>query len=471
MAVLRYSLITSLVLLAGMAVPAFAQLCAIDPINPLCCPSPCPIFDATRIPKLLADVESLKQALDVDAQIVQTASQIGQTVGDAKAVASAVQRLSTVTSTLSGEVTAIQAGLPTNPVQALASIKQSLFETAGGTPSITESSGRIAARAAAAQNEQLAALATSLMRSQSLADMSSRGAQLASATSDAQQLQGDVVVNSTSRLAVYQDIGALHQLVSAWVAQRSMQAAVSHPSGTGGAVGTASATTAGGAGAKPGDVLSQNAAGQIDQLISLHDDRVSAQVLLSAYPALQQTVTSASLAGKFAGDADVALRRSLSNLGLSDPALLSATETALRALDTTNWLDSAKTIVAQQAASKATTALLAGGKLSLANADDGAAMTQVQAAMVGWLDADKQNRYWAIQAAQAQQSIAALDATLGGLSDRAGADLAGAAGSAQEKALVTKLLSDPATGWWKSLLSRAGNDSSAQSLLSYPVAR
>ena len=57
--------------LGALASPAVAQLCAVDPISPLCCPSPCPIFDPMRVPKLLADVDALGQTVGIDAQIVQ----------------------------------------------------------------------------------------------------------------------------------------------------------------------------------------------------------------------------------------------------------------------------------------------------------------------------------------------------------------------------------------------------------------
>jgi len=87
--------------------------------------------------------------------------------------------------------------------------------------------------------------------------------------------------------------------------------------------------------------------------------------------------------------------------------------------------------------------------------------------MASWLDADKQSRYWAVLASQAQQSISTLDTTLGTLSDRVGADVAGAPGAASEKTLLAKLSADPTYAQWKALLAAAAQDPSAHSVLRY----
>lgn len=455
------------VAVGGLAGPVLAQFC-VDPISPLCCPSPCPVVDPARLPKLLGDVETLGRAVGVDAQVVQTTSQIGQSIGDAKAAANAVAQQLTSFTGISSEVTAVQAKLSTNPVQALSDIKTSLFEPPMASSSASQMSSRLSARVAAAQGEQVAALATSLMRVQSIPASSPQRAQLATAASNTQQLQGDLAVNSTTRLAIYQDIGTLHQLVSAWVAQRSMQAALAHP--VIGAGGPAS-TTALAATASPIISSSENAVGVLDQLITLHDARAAAQAVVSAYPALQQTIASANLASQFNRDAEAALRQSLSDAGLSGAATAPGIENALKAADATDWLDSAKTTAASQAVSKVTAMMVESGKIPPAAVDGNAAFSQVQAAMIGWLDADKQSRYWTALAAQAQQSISALDANLGALSDEARVDVTGSGGAAREKALLIKLSHDPAAAQWQPLLNAAANDISAKSILSYSATR
>ncbi len=458
----------SALLLGALASPAPAQFCA-DPISPLCCPSPCPVFDAMRVPKLLADVEDLGESVGLDAQIARTATQMGQSIGDTRAAATTMSpQLSSFAATLSNEVTAVQRGLPTNPVQALAGIKQSLFEPAGRSSTVTQMASRLSARMAAAQGEQVAALAVSLMRSTALSSLVPRHSQLAGSATGAEQLQSDMAANSASRLALYQDVGAIHQLVAAWVAQRSMQAAIRHPVYAGDATASPATMTSGSARSFTSSPSSTQAvAGTVDQLVALHDARVTAQTVLSTYPALQQTVASATLAGQFAGDAELALRQTLSNAGLS-AASLPDVEKALTAIDSTGWLDATKTASAQQAASKVTIALLGTGGLSQMNAEDGGAETgQMQTAMASWLDANKQNLYWAALAFQAQQGIATLDGTLGGLSDRVGVDVTGAAAAASEKALLAGLLADPAAGQWRVLLVSAAQDPSAHAVLNY----
>lgn len=457
----------AILVLGALASPALAQFCVIDPISPLCCPSPCPVFDPMRVPKLLADVDALGQSVGIDTQIAQTASQVGQSIGDAKVAATTMsQQLASFAGSVSSEVSAIQGGLPANPVQALASLRQSLFETAGGFSTTTQMASRLSARVAAAQGEQIGAFAVSLMRSTGLPSLAPRQSQLAGAATGAQQLQGDIAANSASRLALYQDVGAIHQLVSAWVSQRAIQAGMRHPNGAGGT--TASPTTAAsGPISSSSPSPTQALAGAMDQLVALHDARVTAQTVLLSYPALQQTIASAAVAGQFTSDAESALRQSLSSAGL--PAVsLSDVEKALVRVDSTGWLDSTKTAMAQQAVSTVAVALLAGGGLSQAAADgEDAAAQQLQSAMASWLDADKQSRYWASLASQAQQSMKSLDATLGALSDRVGVDVASTAGAASEKALLTKLSTDPAAGQWKALLVAAGRDPSARSVLKY----
>src|SRR5579859_6120390 len=82
----------TVLVLGALASPALAQLCVIDPISPLCCPSPCPVFDPMRVPKLLADVDALGQTVGIDTQIVQTATQVGQSIGDARAAATTMSQ-------------------------------------------------------------------------------------------------------------------------------------------------------------------------------------------------------------------------------------------------------------------------------------------------------------------------------------------------------------------------------------------
>jgi len=464
MATLRVRLGAMALLFAGLlASPALAQLCMIDPISPLCCPSPCPVFDPTRVPKLLGDVEALGNAVRIDAQIVQSASEIKQSIGEARAAATTIiQQYSSLAGTLSGEVTAIQSGLSANPAEALNGIKQTLFEPANAAlPNATQLTNRQSARVAAGQGEQVASLAVSLMRTQALSTNSAQRSQLSSAMSNSQQLQGDLAVNSTSRLAIYQDVGALHQLVSAWVAQRSMQSAAVHTIGDGGTTATTASTLATPASAN--SPPPQNVTSALDQLVALHDARVAAQAVLATYPALQQAVSSARLASQFASDAESSLRQSLSDIGLASSTSLSTIETALKTADSTDWLDSAKSVSALQAVSKVV-AGLTNGTVGQATSDS------LRAAMLGWLDADKQSRYWTDQAAQAQQSMSALDAHLGTLSDLAGVDVTGTSGRLREEALIASLSRDPAAARWRPLLTIAAKDASAQSVLGYSVA-
>jgi hypothetical protein len=466
----RWLLAALSALALGLASPVLAQFCALDPISPLCCPSPCPVVDTTRVPKLLSNVETLGDAIGIDAQVIQATAQLGQSIGEAGNVASAVGgQLSSFAGALSNQATVLQTGAA-NPARALAGVKQSLFEPVGITSTGTQVSTRRAARMAAAQREQVAAFAVSLTRSKTLSALASRQSQIAGMAAGTEQLQGDMAANSASRLALYQDVGAIHQLLAAWVAQRSMQAALAHPSAAGDTTAPSPPPPATGDNAPPPPASADQAmAGAVDRLVILHDARVAAQTLLSAYPGLQQTIASANLADQFAIQAESALRQSLSNAGLSTIPLADI-ENTLATLDTTGWLDSVKASAAQQAVSKVSAAILAGSGLSQNN-DGGAAVQQVQAAMAAWLDANKQRIYWADLASQAKQSISVLDAGLGALSDRAGIDVSGAAGAAQEKILLAQLSRSMGTTPWKPVLAAAVQDPLARSVLNYAGAR
>jgi len=449
-----------LLLSCGGGGPVLAQFCAVDPLIPPCCPTPCPILDPTRIPDLLADVTNLQQTVGAETQIVRSMTQLGQAIGDTKAAMTALsQYLSSFPSTISSERTAIQANLPINPVAALVSLRQSLFEPAsGGQGSATQMTARAANRAVAAQQEQVGSFAASLMKSRSLPSGPLLHDQLAAVASGSNQLHVDLVVNSTSRLALYQDVGSLHQLLAAWVSLRSSAASLTHSEISGGTVSQPSVAPEG---VGQSAITSQAEQSTVDQMIALHDSRVSAQMLLPVYPALQQTIASSSLADQFVGDAQRTLQKSLSTFGAGSDTALSQVEKALLSADASGWLDSGKDAQAHRAAVQVLAGMAVNGSISPDSAGD----DDLIKAMSAWLDASKQSRYWGQLAQDAQTSIANLDQRLGVLSDRAGVDVTGSAAAAAEAALLSKLRHDPSASQWQGLLAAASHDRGAQSVL------
>lgn len=463
-------------LLLGFAASgsALAQFCAADPIVPPCCPTPCPIFDPTRVPKLLADVTNLQQVLGTDTQIVQSMTQLGQTIGDTKAAVTTVtKQLSVFPAGISSELTAIQLGLSSNPVTALGSLKLTMFEPAGGGQgSAAQIAARTTSRTAAAQQEQIGAFATSLMKSDSLPSISALQSQLVTTASSSDQLHADLASNSTSRLALYQDVGGLHQLIAAWVSQRSSVSALKHPNIAGGTVSQLAPAVSGPETPGQSAVVSQTAQSTVDQLVVLHDSRVSAQTLLAAYPALQQTIASSGLADQFTRAAQSTLQKSLSALGAGSDATLFQVEKALQGTDTSGWLDSGKDIQTQQAAVRVFAAFTAGGSVSPSRvAENAAAGQQAVQAMSAWLDANKQSQYWAQLAQSARTSMANLDQRLGALSDRAGVDVTGASAAAVEAALLNKLMQAPSASQWQGLIAVASQDPGARSVLQRAAVR
>jgi hypothetical protein len=394
----RHGVILTWLLTLGMAAgaPVFAQFCALNPISPLCCPSPCPVFDPTRVPKLVADVTSLEQTVSAESQIVQSMTQLGKTIGNtAASVVSITRQLSAFPFTISGEVTPVQGGLPSDPVAALGALEQTIFESGSlGKTSVKQSAARSAAREAAAQQEQVAGLTISLMKSSTLTSAWSLQSQLAGTASASEQLRVDLAANSMARLALYQDMGALHQLAAAWLSQRAAGSAVKHPDVAGGMIAQAAAGPSGQS--AEGWSSTPTLQSMADQLVSLHDSRVSAQALLTAYPSLRQTIASSGVADQFARSAESTLQTSLSALEGISPSTLPDVENALQTADRTGWLSHGKDEQAQRAAARVLAALVASGTVSQAQfVNDSSVGQQLQEAMSAWLDAHKQSQYWA----------------------------------------------------------------------------
>lgn len=467
---IRYGRIALGVSLLLAGAPASAIFCAVDPIVPPCCPTPCPVFDAIRVPKLLADVGSLRQAIDADAKVVQSMAQVGQTIGDTNTVvASTASGLSTFPYTVSNEVTAIQSRLPTHPVAALGALEQAIFDVgAVGQASASQSAARKSSRIATAQDELAAALALSLSQSSNLPSYSPLQGQMAETVSGSAQLHADFAANSTARLALYQDMGGLHQLVAAWLSHRASSSAVEHPITGGGAIPKPTGVSLGPDSAPQPQIVQST----VDQLIALHDSRVSAQALLGAYPALQQTIARAGLADQFANTAESTLQKSLFALGVGSGTTISSVEQTLQEADLTGWLDSGKDAQARAAGAKMLLALAKSGSISPAFVADGSsAGPQLQQAMASWLDAKKQSQFWSQLALSAQTSIAGLDRRLGALSDYAGVDLTNASAAIAETALLGKLKKNQSAPQVQGVIAAASQDPEARFVLRRAVAQ
>lgn len=442
-----------LLLTTGIAVPSEAWICA-DPLLPPCCPSPCPVIDPARVAKLLADVDSVKQSIALESQIVEAARQMRDSVGGAVSAAQSFgAQLSNLGGTISGELTSPQVGLPASPAAALGTIRQAFFSASGSQSTASQDLAIAQSRQGAVQAEEMGGYAVSLMRSAAMT--STNLGPLAPKTT--QELRGDVARNSLSRLQTYQSVNRIHQLVAAWLSQRSAEAASKHSVIAGGSIAVSSPPPA-----TSSDMGNDQAVFKmLNQLVSLHDARVEAQALLSSYPALEQTLASAVLAKQFSDGAETRLKQALLAAGMSG-ALLPDIQKSLLSLDRSGWLDSGKDAGSVQAAA-AVLAALTPSKSSSAEEDPG--MAQLQSAMTSWLDADKQSRYWGSLSADAQNVIGVLDTHLGALSDRMGIDVAGVPAAFREQILLKQLSDEPGASRWDKLISAARQDPAARTVL------
>ena len=395
--------------LMAVAAPSAGQLltCLVHPVEPPCCPSPCPIGDMSRLPNLSGAVTALQQMVALERQTVGAARQLQQTVGAAGAL---VDSAAAVIATAMRTVSDIPAGLAMAPALAMQSVKQSMFTDPGILISSSKTAALRQMRAAVSSGEQVAALALGMQHIAALPGVPANAAPAAASAGQSAALRSDSSSSSAARLAMLGDVAALGKLFAMAGSLTASSAAERYSE-------TASPAAAPLVAGDPAPSVAPQQTASSLATATLPAMQTAAQSLLSSYSALQDTVAAAQLTQNLVAAAGKDLQASLQAVGLGGAGSLSSVQSLLRNLDASNWQDSGvKDQMSATAVAQVSAAILAG------QPDSG----NLQQAMAAWLAADKQSRYWQALAGSAVSSIAALDHRLGEISDGVGFDITSA---------------------------------------------
>lgn len=391
-----------------LAQPGF---CLLHPVDPPCCPIPCPVGDGIRLPELAHAVDTLQQMLSSERQAATMMQTLWQGVGNIGSLPSMVR--ADVTQMMPGLLKG-QMGFQGMPLAAAQSIKQTLFTTAGASQSSSDITAKQQLRSTKAAAERAEALAMGLSHIQTLPSMAQIDQSTTTAATQAHQLRDDASAGAQARLAWMADTASLGQILAAAASQLNSSAFLQFSQ-------TAVAPYSAAAESDGTPLSAAPPAPQAFPMDGLHDQRLAAQALLARYPALQYTVAAANMTQGFEDAAGRELQKQLRSAGITAPGAFETLQSSLLAIDGSSWQDSgAKDKTAAAAAAKLTAAI--GLQSDSAIPLDADALRQ---AMIAWLDSRKQNFYWQGLARSANANIAALDRRLSEISDHIGIDVTG----------------------------------------------
>lgn len=458
----------ALTLIPTMDGIVFAAFCAVHPINPLCCPTPCPISDSTKISDFFNEAEQAWQTVEQCRQIADRYLSLITAFGPNGPLASELRR---VPGSVSGVFSTFQASTPGmlkagdlgNPRAVAEILKASLFEPNSlAAVQLSDSISRVGQRAAVVADEAVNALATGLHGYRRLTDVASDGGQQTVTASQATNVRGDLAANASVRQALVDNLGGLEELLSSWAATEATASSASHAT----TIGTLPTSSNGSQTSALAIALQAQtdrlnrlrqmriAVNQLDvtssALTSLHNERHAAAVMLAQYPGLWNTVASDNQAIQFRA-ADVASAVSLlAQIFTDGSAAFQLVQQQLLSLDTTGWRDSAtKTQAASVAAQTVVQAIFANpqaygtvrGDLAAGAGNTVGDVLSAEALATNfsaWLEDDKLERFWAPLRQDADAAIAGLDQRLKEISDRRGFDISSSAAADRENALAAQ---------------------------------
>ncbi|WP_146002814.1 hypothetical protein [Telmatospirillum siberiense] len=455
---------------AARVLPSFDRrllvaFCVVHPINPMCCPTPCPVFDQAKVARFLGEAEQAWQKVEQCRQIADRYVTLLSTFGPNGPLATELRR---VPGSVSGVFTTFQASYPSmlkagdlgNPRAIAEILKTALFDPSNlEVVKLTGSIDRVRQRAAVAADEAVNALATGMHGYSRLTDAATdRGQQTVSA-SKAKTVRDDLAVNASARQALVDNLAGLKELLSSWAASEASSASVTRTT----AADPLSSTT-NSADASPLAVALQAQAARLDQLrqvrvavnlldattsalTGLHNERHAATVMLAQYPGLWNTVASDNKAIEFRAADAAAVSTQLAQIFIDGAAAFQVAQARLLALDTTGWRDNATKIAAANAAAQSVVQDIlahpqAYGTVRADLAENGGTSSAapygetLAGGFAAWLEDDKLERFWAPLRRDAETAIASLDQRLKEISERRGFDIAGAGALAGENRLL-----------------------------------
>jgi hypothetical protein len=442
---------------------AFAAFCAVHPINPLCCPTPCPIYDNQKIVDFLNEAEEAWQKVEQCRQITDKYISIVTTFGPNGPLVSELRRAPT---TVSGVFSTFQASVPgmlktrdlSNPRAVAQILKAALFEPNSlNVVTLTDRIGRVSLRVATISDEAVNALATGLHGYGRLPDVAADRGQQTVTASKSVNVRNDLAANISARQALVDNLGGLQELLSSWAAMVATASSETHATTMGVLPSSSNSSQS-----LPLAIalqtrmdllnrlrLTRIAVNQLDvttsALTALHNERHAAAVMLAQYPGLWNTVASDNSAIQFRASDAAAAVALLSEFFVDGNSAFQLIQVQLKALDTTGWKDSTKMQAASTSAQAVVQAILVNPQAyGVMSPKSGNAIrsNQVTDALVNsfssWLEDDKLERFWAPLRQDADSAIASLDQRMKAISDRLGFDISSSTALERETALLAQ---------------------------------
>lgn len=449
-------------ILAAPAIALAAGFCVVHPLNPLCCPSPCPVVDMTKVTDFLGEAEEAWQKVEECRQVADQYASLFTTFGPSGPTATELRRLpGAVASAFASYPKTLPDLLKSGPIgdpRAMAeTIKAAWFVSPLSAMSVTDGGNRAQQRATAAADESLNAVATGLRGIARLTDVAVDGGQRVIAASKAGDLRGDWAANTSSRQALIDNLGGLKELLSSWATAKAMGKAISQ-STTMGALPppstSASAPQLAASLQSQADQLNRLrqirlAVDQLDATVSaltaLHNERHAVAIMLAQYPGLQTTIASHDAAVQFRTNDATTATALLSQVFVDAAAAFEIVKSQLLSLDTTGWKDNATKSQAASAAAQAVVQVIAtapqtyGASSVLPDTEGRIPVPQSLAeTLAAWLEDDKLERFWQPLRQNAEDAMGGLDRRLVEINQRRGFDMTSSAAAGQEQSLLAQ---------------------------------
>lgn len=452
------------VVLTLAATPAQAFVnCAARPLDPSCCPSPCPVFDGAKLAKLLDEAEQAWQQVEQCHAIALSYFTTLENFGPNGPLASELRRVpGNVSAVFNTFKTALPASLKpgdlADPRVVANTLKIALFDPQGlAAVTLTGRMDKVKQRSQALAEETVNALATGWHSYARLGDVALDGGKQVQIAASATDLRGDLAAGVAARQALADNLSGLHELAASWAAMEATKAADANSS----VPAAAGSQAAAAAEAAPAVAAAQDMARRqelrrsvqdmdttVAALTGLHNDRSAANLIAAQYPGLQNTIDSLALAQSFQRRDEATAIELLGGAFADGTAAFEEARRRLLANDTTGWHDSA---TKNQAAAEAAQTVVAALEVAPdgfgralddhssagpdGNAGRPAALRQIFAA---WLEDDKLERFWHPLGEAAQAAKARLDQRLAEISRRRGFDISSAEAGAQEQSLIDR---------------------------------
>jgi hypothetical protein len=435
---------------------ALVAFCVVHPINPMCCPTPCPVWDNAKVVGYLRQADQLWRSVEQCRDFAGDALSLVKAFGPKGPLAVELRRLpGNVSAVVRTADTAGKGVWRTDRLEDPRAVAE-MLKTALVDPSslpVSRLSGQVARlgqRLALLDGSCLDGLSGATGHRVKLAEVAADGAGQMSSAAASQNLRGDVAAGSNARHAVLDNLLGVRSLLTLWLSKQAADGMAAHadslealpaaaaPPSLADRVTDASRRQAAAATALKG---LHEMDGTVSALTALHNERHAAGIMAAQYPALWTTIASDQKAAEFRESDRAAAVGLLSQLFSDGEAAFDIVQGRLLALDRSGWRDSGVKTQAAAAAAQAVVQALAvdpgafGVVRRQGRADrDPPTAQALEERFAAWLESDKQVRFWTPLRQGAEATIALLDRRRADIERRWGRDIV--AVPAQEASLI-----------------------------------